>query len=120
MGKDLEADTDEIRDWMLHNGIHNSIHPGYLANTCFDHAGVRELLKGEPDIHEMQDIAYILYFLIEEGPCIGIDAYEDADEIIDSFLENTERFSEEDADDENFFKLVSLIREYRDEPEQDD
>ncbi len=116
----LEADTDEIRDWMLHNGIHNSIHPGYLANTCFDHAGVRELLKGEPDIHEMQDIAYILYFLIEEGPCIGIDAYEDADEIIDSFLENTERFSEEDADDENFFKLVSLIREYRDEPEQDD
>ena len=115
----LNVDTDEIKDWILHYGVHNSIHPGYLANKCFDSADVRELLKGEPDISEMQAIAYIIYFLTEEGPAVGIRAYDDADEIIDLFLENAERFGEDDTDDENFFRIVSFIQKYRDEPDND-
>lgn len=115
----LNVDTDEIKDWILHYGVHNSIHPGYLANKCFDSADVRELLKGEPDISEMQAIAYIIYFLTEEGPAVGIRTYDDADEIIDLFLENAERFGEDDTDDENFFRIVSFIQKYRDEPDND-
>ncbi len=111
----LESNTDEIKDWMLNYGVYNNIHPGYMANKCFDDADVRELLKGKPDISEMQAIAYIIYFLVEDGPSIGIKAYEDADEILDSFLENTERFGEDDTDDENFFSIVSFIQKYRDE-----
>ena len=67
----------------------------------------------------MQVIAYIIYFLIEDGPTIGIKAYEDADEILDSFLENAERFDDDDADDENFFHIVSFIQNYRDNPNEE-
>ena len=115
----LKADTEEIKDWLLHYGVYNNIHPGYLANKCFENADVRELLKSKPDIAEMQVIAYIIYFLIEDGPTIGIKAYEDADEILDSFLENAERFDDDDADDENFFHIVSFIQNYRDNPNEE-
>lgn len=67
----------------------------------------------------MQAIAYIIYFLTAEGPAVGIRAYDDADEIIDLFLENAERFGEDDTDDENFFRIVSFIQKYRDEPDND-
>ena len=115
----LEADTDEIREWLLYNGIHNDVHPGYLANKCFDVADVRELLRTSPDITEMQAIAYIIYFLLEEGPCMGINAYEDKEEIIDSFLDNADRLSDEEAENEDYNKIIDFVREYQDKMSED-
>ena len=116
----LEPETDEIKQWLLYNGIHNSVHPGYLANKCFEAADVQELLESEPDIDELQAIAYIIYFLLEDGPTAGIRAYENGDDIIDSFLDNVQRVGTQDADDENFPRIVEFVRRYRDEPHDDE
>ncbi len=113
----LQPDTPEIREWLLNNGVHNSIHPGYLANKLFDELDIRSMLRQNPDASQMKAIAYIILFLLEEGPASGIRAYDDAEDILSAFLENAERLDVEQAeiDDENYPHIVEYAREYLEE-----
>ena len=49
-----------------------------------------------------------------------IKTYENGDDIIDSFLDNVQRVGTQDADDENFPRIVEFVRRYRDEPHDDE
>lgn len=115
----LQADTDEIKEWVLYYGVHNQVYPGYSAIKCFEDANVREILANSPDIQQMQAIAYIILFLLEDGPTIGINAFDDKDDILDNFLENAKNLGYEDVEDENYAEIVKFAEEYRDTPDND-
>ena len=106
----LSETTDpKIKDWLLREGFRNSVEYGYLAATCaragnllaaltVDHAD-RDLLTAAGDILES---------LIAGGPAEGIDDYEDARPVIESFLHHMES-SAETVDD---FLYIHAIDEY--------
>lgn len=84
----LEADTEEIRKWLLRDGVHNTVMPSYTALTCWNKSGAAELLFGnEPlsdeDFHGLRDI---IDALLDEGPCAGISEVENAEEVLAEFL----------------------------------
>lgn len=83
----LEPETDEIKQWLLKEGIKNTVYPGYSAITCFEKADVMTLLENGLNDDNFTDVEYIITFLILDGPTIGIKAFaEDEERIIDMFI----------------------------------
>lgn len=84
---ELIPETDEIKDWILHNGMKNTIYPGYSAISCFKKADVMTLLENGLTDENFTAVEYIITFLILDGPTIGIKAFaEDEERIMDLFI----------------------------------
>lgn len=86
----LEPVTDEIRSWLLLNGIHNTVMPEYSALTVFEKAGVEKLLlRGSKEISpgEFTAIGEILTALLREGPVTGISGVEHPEEVLGRYLD---------------------------------
>lgn len=83
----LEPETDEIRRWLLHEGVNNDVLPAYSALTCWKKSGAAELLHN-PDLsdEDFMGIANLIDALLDEGPCAGISAVENNAEILAEFL----------------------------------
>ncbi len=89
---ELEPETDEIRQWILHEGMRNTIYPGYSAIACFQKAGVMELLENGLTDENFAAVEYIITFLLLDGPTIGIKAFADQeDRILDLFMSAAEQ-----------------------------
>ena len=101
----LEPETDEIKKWILNEGIYNTIYNGYNAIACFKKSGAEELLRAEPSRDELYSIGVIMVYLIVEGPSVGIHAFENEKELVDLFIDNVQRFDL----DEDFIKMLSVI-----------
>lgn len=86
----LEPETEEIKDWLLKEGIKNQVMPEYSALTCFIKADVRARLRENLTKEEFQSIGHILEALIAGGPVEGISALEDGREILKKYLEKAE------------------------------
>lgn len=85
----LKPDTEEIRQWILHEGVHNTVVPAYSALTCWNKSGAAELLFGDAplsdkDFHGIRDI---IDALLDEGPCSGISSVENAEDALARFLQ---------------------------------
>lgn len=83
----LEPDTDEIRRWLLREGVENDVVPAYSALTVWEKSGAKALLHSE-DIsdEDFSAIARVIDALLDEGPCAGISAVENHEQIIPEFL----------------------------------
>lgn len=74
----LSADTDEVKRWLLFHGVENSIMPEYSAYTCYEKAGVADLLRRKSlTQEEVHAILNIIGALLSEGPVEGIAAVKD-------------------------------------------
>lgn len=109
----LEADTDEIRRWLLREGVHNTVMPSYSALTCWNKSGAAEVLFGnaplsDEDFHGIRDV---IDALLDEGPCTGISGIENADDVLTEFLKKASG-RELDIDD---YEVVRNIRNYDEE-----
>ena len=82
----LEADTDEIREWLLHEGCRNDVMPQYSALTVYRKLDLPDMFDEELSEDEFDDISFIMANLIDEGPVAGISAVENAMEVIGSYL----------------------------------
>lgn len=83
----LEADTEEIREWILCEGCKNEIMYSYLGLECARKCNYLERLRaGGLNEEELQGASDIMDGLLEEGPCCGISALEDAEETIYRYL----------------------------------
>ncbi len=109
--RDLEADDDQKRKWLLRNGVHNTVMPSYSALHCWNKSGASELLfGGEPLSKEDQDgLRDIIDALLDEGPCSGISEIENANDALLKFLEKAELSTIED------FEVVRNILNYNNE-----
>lgn len=109
--RELEADDDRKRKWLLRNGVHNTVMPSYSALHCWNKSGAAELLfGGEPLSKEDQDgLRDIIDALLDEGPCSGISEVENANDALLKFLEKAELSTIED------FETVRNILNYNNE-----
>lgn len=87
----IEPETDEIRDWLLKDGVHNTILPAYSALTCWQKSNAESVLKGSPSRKEFSGIRDIIRGLLDEGPVSGISEIEDSAEMIAAFLNQARR-----------------------------
>lgn len=83
----IEPETDEIRRWLLHEGVNNDVVPAYSALSCWEKSGAAELLHN-PDLsdEDFKAIANLIDALLNESPCAGISAVENNTEVLSEFL----------------------------------
>lgn len=88
----LQADTEEIREWILCEGCKNEILYSYLGLVCAEKCDYLERLRaGGLNEKEIQGASDIMDGLLDEGPCAGISALEDAEETIYWYLCRSEQ-----------------------------
>lgn len=83
----LEPKTTEIKKWMLHEGIYNTVDPQYSAFLCMDKLRPYLLSRKKLNREELTSFGNILTALLEEGPVTGIRGLDNAEEILELYLE---------------------------------
>ena len=104
----LEADNQEISDWLLHEGIKNNILSEYSAIACFEKANVRGRLKETLSYEDFSSIGEIIDNLIKENVVEGISELEDAKEVLLSYLKQFEKQEAKLSD----YNICSSIEAY--------
>ena len=101
-----------IKRWLLREGYRNSVMYEYLAATCARAGGMLAALSEDRVDRELLTAAgEIIQALIAGGPAEGIDDYEDARPVIESYLGHMASSAETIQD----FLHVNSIRDYLDE-----
>ena len=104
----LRPDTEEIRHWLLTEGVHNNVMPAYSAVECWQKSNAEEKLFSQLTYEEYQGIRDIIEGLLDEGPVNGISMLEDPDHVLAQFLKQSEKHAAA-ADD---YIAVDLIKNH--------
>ena len=83
----LEPENEEIRQWLLKEGTVNGVMNSYSALTCWQKAQAETVLFETPDPEEYKGISTLISALLDEGPVTGISGLNDAEKILQRFLE---------------------------------
>ena len=94
----LEPDNEEIKHWLLTDGVHNDVMPAYSALTCWRKAQAEKILFGEHTEEQYRGLSGIIDGLMEEGPCSGISELENAETVLLRFLEMSEKYALKEED----------------------
>ncbi len=70
----LEPETEEIKEWLLAEGINNDVVPDYSALDVYQKAGIASLLKTDITDTQLDQIASVLKSMFSEGPVKGISS----------------------------------------------
>lgn len=89
--KYLEPANEEIKEWLLKEGVKNDIMPDYSALEVYNKADVRTLLKEKLTDDVFSYVVLIIDSLLYEGPVCGISAIEDADSMLLDFLDHVKQ-----------------------------
>lgn len=82
----LQPETDEIKIWLLREGIKNTVMGEYSANPVFRRAEVAKLLKKELAEIDYEAITKIISCMLDEGPTSGMYVVSNSDEVLYDFL----------------------------------
>ena len=109
----LALTTDPaIKDWLLREGFRNSVMYEYLAGTCAKAGGLLAALSEDRvDRELLTGAGEIIQALIAGGPAGGIDDYEDARPVIESYLGHMATSAETVSD----FLHIHAIKGFLDE-----
>lgn len=88
----LEPSTDEIKNWILMEGVHNDILPAYSALTCWNKANVAQIIKGDLSEDMVKGIKDIINGLLDEGPVAGCSTIKDWEECLKIFEEKEKMY----------------------------
>ena len=91
--KPLIPRTDEIREWMLKEGINNNIAPFYSALTCWRNANIGSILYVDPTYEELYYIGKILDAMLDESAVPGISTLDKRIDILLKYLEKAQKYS---------------------------
>lgn len=84
----LQPATEEIKAWLLHEGIDNTILPEYSSLETAQKINLTEVVKNStPDSTDLLDAGKIITSMIKGGPTLDISAYDGKKELLRSFLE---------------------------------
>ena len=119
--------TEETREWVFRNGIHNQVMYSYSAEPCFIISQVDRKLQGELSQEDYECVVEIMTALFEE-PLYGINVLrsfrrgnEQVDINIPKFVMYWLDIAKEYPMDENVRDMIERIKEYysdeRDEKE---
>lgn len=108
----IEPTTDEIKKWMLLEGVHNNVMTAYSALECWRKSDAYNTLMAGPTKDEYIGIRDIINGLLDEGPAAGISQIEGSDDILIRFLNVVKEF----ADSIDDYEVVRSIKiHYEDE-----
>lgn len=83
----IEPETEEIKRWLLAEGVHNGVVPAYSGHVVYEKAGVEELLnKDQLTYEEIHGILDITSALLDEGPVRGISLIDNIEGYIEKVL----------------------------------
>lgn len=89
---ELEANTPEIRRWLLMEGWDNHILSAYSARLCAQRGGLAALLdQGTLTPEEFAAASGLVAALLDEGPVRNISAMEDGKELLEAYLRHASR-----------------------------
>jgi len=84
----IEADSDEIEEWLVRNGVHNDVLSAYSGLDCFEKVHYLERIGSRNlDLDTYRGLADILDAMLDEGPVAGLSALENKEEVIQAFLD---------------------------------
>ncbi len=89
----IMPDTEEIKQWILDNGIDNDIEPAYSALLCYEKAGVADLLNTEMTYNDYHSAGRILQAMLYEGPVPGISKVDNREEVLTLFLDKAKSYT---------------------------
>ncbi|MBQ3290864.1 MAG: hypothetical protein IJH43_00635 [Mogibacterium sp.] len=107
----IEPDTEEIRHWLLMEGVHNDVMPAYSALTCWEKSDAGTVLRNGPSKEEFSAIGDIIAGLLDEGPVTGISELPDCEEIISVYLDVAGKMVLTEADREVVNMILEFYRE---------
>lgn len=109
----LEAETEEMKLWLLTNGVHNGITPAYSGLDCYEKTDFISHLK-RPMSHDLYSgMSDIISALLDEGPVAGISAINEIEELLQLFLDVTSKRKDLQAAD--YSTILDLINYLEDE-----
>ncbi len=112
----LEPENEEIKHWILLNGVDNEVLPNYSAIDCYTHTNLLERLEEPMTIEEYRGAASIISALLDDEPEPGISAIKDADKLLETFMQKTMQREELEAGD---YSLIYRIMVYAKEQSGD-
>ena len=83
--------TEEIRGWMLKEGINNNIAPFYSALTCWRNANIGSILYVNPTYEDLHYIGKILDAMLDESAVPGISTLDKRIDILLTYLEKAKK-----------------------------
>ena len=104
----LEPSTQEIRDWLLYDGMDNDVMNEYLALTCMQKSGAAERLRGRLTKEEFSAVSHILSHLFDEGPVPGISALQNSEETLNHYLSHADHLEPGVKD----YEAILAVRDY--------
>lgn len=87
----LDANTDEIRDWLLSDGRHNAIMADYSAYTVFEKVNVAKRLKENVTDSQFDSIAELIVDLFSCDAVSGIEQVQDKKTVLSDFIMQAEQ-----------------------------
>ena len=96
----MEPETEQIREWLLTEGIRNDVMPAYSALTCWRKANAEEILRNQPTREQFSSIRDIIEALLDEGPVAGISELENREDVLLTFLQTAKTMAREQEDSE--------------------
>lgn len=107
----LQAKSGRVKDWLFHEGVHNSIGAAYSARTVADKIKLAEVLKN-PAFNDGDYIlaSAIVDGLLDEASMQGITAMENRTALLDGYLHQARRCQQTEAT----MNTLLSIRDYLD------
>lgn len=83
----IEPETEEIREWLLREGVNNGVMSAYSGKDCYEKAGVEELLEKQSlSYEEIHGILGIIDAMLDEGPVRGISTVKEPEKVLAKVL----------------------------------
>ncbi len=88
----LDADTEEIKSWLIEAGLDDIFMPAYAALTVFEKADMPAVLAAEElSYAKLHGCLKIFSSLLDEGPVPGISRVADAQALLGRLLEHARK-----------------------------
>lgn len=114
----IEAETEEIKHWLLTDAVSNYVMPAYSGYDCYEKAGVEKVLEREDlSNDEIKGILAIIDAMLDEGPVPGISLVDDPDDLLAKVLVRTCKYLPLEPDEA---EIVNRISDWQEENGEDD
>ncbi len=114
----IQPETEEIRQWLLKEGVNNSVLPAYSGLECYTKTDVEHFLdQDEISYEEIHAILAIIDAILDEGPVPGISTLEEPIEILIKVLKHAKKLMPLQIEDYEVIHNISKWQEDNGEEE---
>lgn len=114
----IEPENEEIKNWILENGVDNEVVPAYSGMVAYEKADVPGVLvKNKLSKDEMHGILKIVSAMLDEGPVNGISNLDEPETFLCSVVKRAAAMLPLEVAD---YEVINEIDEWQEENGEDD